>query len=121
MNRILLESSYNTFFKSIDKGGLELIGPTGLGRGTVLLGRLLASAQTGRAYDYAGFMLAALSFFLLFLNVLIRDAIVFHFIFIGALLFVFVATRLRATGRSTAHLSAHTTIYTVHVCCNTPN
>lgn len=63
-----MEGAYNITFSLIDKGLLEVAGPTGLGRQTVVLGRLLASAQTGRVYDYAGFMLGALCFAMLFIN-----------------------------------------------------
>jgi len=60
--------AYNITFALIDKGILEVAGPTGLGRQTIRLGRTLASAQTGRVYDYAGFMLASLCLALLFSN-----------------------------------------------------
>jgi len=65
-----MEGAYNITFSLIDKGLLEVAGPTGLGRQTIVSGRLLASVQTGRVYDYAGFMLAALCFALLFTNAL---------------------------------------------------
>jgi len=60
--------AYNITFSLIDKGLLEVAGPTGLGRQTVLIGRLLAAVQTGRVYDYAGFMLVFLTIALLFIN-----------------------------------------------------
>ena len=63
-----MEGAYNITFSLIDKGLLELAGPTGLGRQTILAGRVLASAQTGRAYDYAGFMLGAVCLALLFVG-----------------------------------------------------
>jgi hypothetical protein len=63
-----MEGAYNITFSLIDKGLLEVVGPTGLGRQTVLVGRLLASVQTGRVYDYAGFMLTFLAITMLFLN-----------------------------------------------------
>jgi hypothetical protein len=63
-----MEGAYNITFSLIDKGLLEVAGPTGLGRQTILLGRFLASVQTGRVYDYAGFMLAYLCIALLFIN-----------------------------------------------------
>lgn len=63
-----MEGAYNITFSLIDKGLLEVAGPTGLGRQTVLAGRLLAAVQTGRVYDYAGFMLAFLAIGLLFIN-----------------------------------------------------
>jgi len=61
-----MKGAYNITFSLIDKGLLEIAGPTGLGRQTILLGRLLASVQTGRAYDYAGFMLSSLGIVQLF-------------------------------------------------------
>jgi len=61
-----MEGAYNITFSLIDKGLLEVAGPTGLGRQTILLGRVLASVQTGRVYDYAGFMIFFLCFGLLF-------------------------------------------------------
>jgi hypothetical protein len=63
-----MEGAYNITFSLIDKGLLEVAGPTGLGRQTIVLGRLLAAVQTGRVYDYAGFMLVALCFAMLFVN-----------------------------------------------------
>lgn len=68
INKPLMEGAYNITFSLIDKGLLEVAGPTGLGRQTILAGRLLASVQTGRVYDYAGFMLAYLCLALLFIN-----------------------------------------------------
>jgi proton-translocating NADH-quinone oxidoreductase chain L len=65
INVPLLRGAYNITFSLIDKGLLEFIGPTGFGRQTIVLGRVLASAQTGRVYDYAAFMLVALYFMLL--------------------------------------------------------
>jgi len=69
VNRPLLEGAYNITFSLIDKGLLEVAGPTGFGRQTILFGRLLARAQTGRVYDYAGFMLVFLCLAFLFFNV----------------------------------------------------
>lgn len=63
-----MEGAYNVTFSLIDKGLLEVAGPTGLGRQTIVFGRLLASVQTGRVYDYAAFMLVALCLALLFIN-----------------------------------------------------
>jgi len=63
-----MEGGYNVTFSLIDKGLLEFAGPTGLGRQTILLGRLLARAQTGRVYDYAGFMLLFLCLALVLIN-----------------------------------------------------
>jgi hypothetical protein len=65
-----MEGAYNITFSLIDKGLLEFAGPTGLGRQTIVFGRLLASAQTGRVYDYAGFMLIFLCLTILFFNTL---------------------------------------------------
>jgi len=70
INKPLLEGAYNVTFSLIDKGLLEFAGPTGLGRQTLLIGRLLATFQTGRAYDYAAFMLVSLCCALLFVNTL---------------------------------------------------
>jgi len=65
-----MEGAYNITFSLIDKGLLEVAGPTGLGRQTILIGRFLAAVQTGRVYDYAGFMLVALCFALFGMNLL---------------------------------------------------
>lgn len=65
-----MEGAYNIVFSLVDKGLLELAGPTGASKQTVRLGRLLASVQTGRVYDYAGFMLGALMCAFLFINFL---------------------------------------------------
>jgi NADH:ubiquinone oxidoreductase subunit 5 (subunit L)/multisubunit Na+/H+ antiporter MnhA subunit len=68
LNRPLMEGAYNIVFGLIDKGLLEFAGPTGAAQQTIRVGRVLASIQTGRAYDYAGFMLGALTCAFLFLN-----------------------------------------------------
>lgn len=68
INKPLMEGAYNITFSLIDKGLLEIAGPTGLGRQTILTGRLLARVQTGRVYDYAGFMLAFLCLAVLLFN-----------------------------------------------------
>lgn len=60
INIPLMHGAYNVTFALIDKGLLEAVGPTGAGRQAIGVGRLLVSAQTGRVYDYASFMLAAL-------------------------------------------------------------
>jgi len=65
-----MEGAYSVVFGLIDKGLLELAGPTGASQQTIRVGRLLASVQTGRVYDYAGFMLGALACAFLFLNFL---------------------------------------------------
>lgn len=60
LNKPLLQHAYNGPFVLIDRGLLEYVGPTGF---SMLLRRasfVLSSAQTGRAYDYAGAFLAAL-------------------------------------------------------------
>lgn len=68
VNVPLLLGAYNITFALIDKGFLEFVGPTGLSRQATAAGRLLASAQTGRVYDYAGFMVASLYLALLFVS-----------------------------------------------------
>lgn len=57
VNLPLLQGAYNITFSLIDKGLLEVTGPTGASKTTYSLGRLLTSTQTGRAYDYAFSML----------------------------------------------------------------
>jgi NADH:ubiquinone oxidoreductase subunit 5 (subunit L)/multisubunit Na+/H+ antiporter MnhA subunit len=59
LNKPLLEGAYNVPFSLGDKGLIEIIGPTGLGKLTLWAGRALARVQTGRAYDYAGSLLVA--------------------------------------------------------------
>jgi proton-translocating NADH-quinone oxidoreductase chain L len=71
INQPLMEGAYNITFSLIDKGLLEITGPTGLGRVTILTGRLLARVQTGRAYDYAGLMLAVLAVGIALINIVI--------------------------------------------------
>lgn len=68
VNIPLLHGAYNITFSLIDKGLLEFVGPTGFGRQAVSIGRLLAAVQTGRVYDYASFMLAALYLALLLVS-----------------------------------------------------
>lgn len=53
----MLKGAYNITFSLIDKGILEVAGPTGGGKLTYRLGILLARFQTGNVYDYAAFIL----------------------------------------------------------------
>jgi len=61
-------AAYNTVFSLIDKGLLEVAGPTGLGLSTLRIGRFFTRFQTGLVYDYAAFMLVALLFASLAVN-----------------------------------------------------
>lgn len=47
VNQPILKGSYNVTFSLIDKGVLEVVGPTGSGKLTTKLGRQLVRAQTG--------------------------------------------------------------------------
>ncbi len=70
INQPLIEGAYNITFSLIDKGLLEVAGPTGLGKASMQLGRTLIKTQTGRVYDYAAFMLAGLYLALVFTSLL---------------------------------------------------
>jgi proton-translocating NADH-quinone oxidoreductase chain L len=70
INRPLMEGAYNVIFSLLDKGALEFAGPTGLGKWTIAAGRFFAAFQTGRVYDYAGFMLVFLCASFAFINIL---------------------------------------------------
>lgn len=70
INQPLVEGAYNITFSLIDKGLLEVAGPTGLGKATLQVGRAATKVQTGRVYDYAAFMLAGLYFTLVFTSLL---------------------------------------------------
>lgn len=60
INQPLVEGAYNITFSLIDKGLLEVVGPTGLGKAALQTGRAFTKVQTGRVYDYAAFLLAGL-------------------------------------------------------------
>jgi hypothetical protein len=60
VNQPLLKGAYNITFSLIDKGVLEVAGPTGGGKLTYALGRQLARVQTGWAPEYAIFILGVL-------------------------------------------------------------
>ena len=70
INQPLVEGAYNITFSLIDKGLLEVAGPTGLGKASLQVGRVLTKVQTGRVYDYAAFMLAGLYLALVFTSLL---------------------------------------------------
>lgn len=53
INQPLLQAAYYAVFKPIDKGVLELAGPTGFGALTIRVAYRTTTAQTGRVYDYA--------------------------------------------------------------------
>jgi len=73
INKPTLQGAYTGPFRGIDKGLLELLGPTGLSVLVRYLSSLLTGAQTGRAYDYAGAFLAALYTALLFASLVLYD------------------------------------------------
>ena len=62
INQPGLKGAYNITFSLIDKGALEIIGPTGGGNLAYRLGTLLSRFQTGRVYDYAAFLLTGVLF-----------------------------------------------------------
>jgi NADH:ubiquinone oxidoreductase subunit 5 (subunit L)/multisubunit Na+/H+ antiporter MnhA subunit len=53
INQPLLECGYRVVFALLDKGLLEAIGPTGLGKLSFQAGTFVTAVQSGRAYDYA--------------------------------------------------------------------
>jgi NADH:ubiquinone oxidoreductase subunit 5 (subunit L)/multisubunit Na+/H+ antiporter MnhA subunit len=53
INQPLLFGAYRVVFALIDKGLLEIAGPTGMGAASFHVGRTVTTAQTGRVYDYA--------------------------------------------------------------------
>lgn len=53
INQPLLIGAYRVVFVLIDKGVLEITGPTGLGNIANNVGNSLIDKQTGRVYDYA--------------------------------------------------------------------
>jgi len=57
VNQPLLEGAYRVVFALIDKGLLEVAGPTGLSTIAIKAGNRLSRVQTGRVYDYAWLML----------------------------------------------------------------
>jgi proton-translocating NADH-quinone oxidoreductase chain L len=63
INQPLLTWAYNISFKALDKGIIELFGPTGFGKLTFTAAKRTVSVQTGRLYTYALFMLLGLLFF----------------------------------------------------------
>lgn len=70
INQPLVEGAYSITFSLIDKGLLEVAGPTGLGNAAVQTGRMFTKVQTGRVYDYAAFLLAGLYLALVFTSLL---------------------------------------------------
>jgi NADH:ubiquinone oxidoreductase subunit 5 (subunit L)/multisubunit Na+/H+ antiporter MnhA subunit len=60
INQPLLETSYQYVFKSIDKGVLEVYGPTGLSKHVQFVGNFVTRLQTARVYDYGWFMVVTL-------------------------------------------------------------
>ena len=56
VNEPLLIVAYHNTFSAIDKGVLELVGPTGFGDLSYAFGSNLALVQTGRVLQYGAFM-----------------------------------------------------------------
>lgn len=68
INQPILQGAYNITFSLIDKGLLEVAGPTGGSQLTSRLGAMLARVQTGSVPQYAAFMLVSFFFFLLMVD-----------------------------------------------------
>jgi NADH-ubiquinone oxidoreductase chain 5 len=61
INQNLLTFSYNTTFKSIDRGILELMGPMGVSIVTQKTSELLQKAQNGNFFDYSTWFLGSIT------------------------------------------------------------
>lgn len=55
-NQPTLEGAYRVLFGLIDKGLLEVVGPTGAANKVFAVGFMLTKVQTGKVYEYAWFM-----------------------------------------------------------------
>lgn len=53
INQPILEGAYRVIFALVDKGVLEVVGPTGVGNCVNFAGFQLTRAQTGKVYEYA--------------------------------------------------------------------
>lgn len=53
VNQPFLEGGYRVVFSLLDKGLLEVFGPTGLGLTSFKVSNIFSSFQSGRVYDYA--------------------------------------------------------------------
>jgi len=60
-----LRFGYEVSFRTLDKGVIEILGPTGIARGLSLFVRGVAKVQSGYVYHYAFLMLIGLTFLLL--------------------------------------------------------
>ena len=59
-----LRLGYSVFFKAIDKGIIELLGPTGIANITFQLSKKVKAIQTGYIHDYLTLMVLAIGFFI---------------------------------------------------------
>ncbi len=66
--RVILTFGYNTTFKLLDRGIIELIGPTGLVRTFDNLSMRVRNLQTGYIFNYIFFMIVSVIVYLYFLN-----------------------------------------------------
>jgi NADH-ubiquinone oxidoreductase chain 5 len=60
-----LRFGYEVSFRTLDKGAIEILGPTGIARTFHLFGRSLKEVQSGYVYHYALIMLIGLTFLVL--------------------------------------------------------
>ena len=55
-----LALGYSVFFKSLDKGFIEQVGPTGIGRLTFRLSKVTKRLQSGYIHSYLTLMVAGI-------------------------------------------------------------
>lgn len=70
VTRKILGFAYNTSFKVLDRGFIELMGPTGLVRGTKIFSGAITSLQSGFIFNYVFVMILSLFSFLFLLQLL---------------------------------------------------
>ena len=66
--RVVLTFGYHTTFKLLDRGIVELVGPTGLVRTFGTLADKIKNLQTGYVFNYIFFMIVSVIVYLYFLN-----------------------------------------------------
>jgi len=89
--RAVLSFGYNISFKLLDRGAIELVGPTGLVRFFSYLSRFVSNLQTGFLFHYVLFMAISVIGFVYLINhfVVVMNSSLLLFLVLAVLAFVY--------------------------------
>jgi NADH-ubiquinone oxidoreductase chain 5 len=79
----VLNISYTSFLKIIDKGFLEILGPTGIANSSTIISYKIKKMQTGYIYQYTCLMLFYFILMITFIDIFMAESIVNHLDFLN--------------------------------------